>query len=189
MTKNELRKLYRQKRSAISPHEKLKLDDLLLIQFQHLAFEETDTLLTYWPMASQAEPNTLLFSSYLRHMIPSLQIAYTITDFTDYSMEAYAIYEETVYTTNNYGITEPANGRRIDPEEIDLVFVPMLICDREGFRAGYGKGFYDRYLARCRPEVLKVGFSYFEPVEKIVDTQAFDVSLNYCVTPANIYEF
>ncbi|WP_076381031.1 5-formyltetrahydrofolate cyclo-ligase [Filimonas lacunae] len=189
MTKSELRKLYKERRTAISSHEKLKLDDLLLIQFQHLAFEEVDTLLTYWPMANQAEPNTLLFSSYMRHMIPALQIAYAVSDFTSYSMDAYAINEDTVYNTNTYGITEPANGTLLPPEAIDLVFVPMLICDEEGYRAGYGKGFYDRYLARCRPEVLKVGFSYFEPVEKIIDTQAFDVSLDYCVTPTNIYEF
>lgn len=189
MTKQELRKLYREKRAAISSHEKLKLDDLLLIQFQYLAFEEVDTLLTYWPMANQAEPNTHLFSSYLRHMIPGLQMAYTICNTIDYSMEAYAIDEDTVYNTNAWGITEPANGTLIDPESIDLVFVPMLVCDQEGYRAGYGKGFYDRFLARCRPEVLKVGFSYFEPVEKIIDTQPFDVSLDYCITPATIYEF
>lgn len=189
MTKQQLRKLYREKRAAISSREKLKLDDLLLIQFQRLAFEEVDTLLTYWPMASQAEPNTHLFSGYLRHTIPGLQIAYTISNLTSYSMEAHVIDEDTVYHTNKWGITEPVNGEHIAPESIDLVFVPMLVCDEEGFRAGYGKGFYDRYLARCRPEVLKVGFSYFEPVEKIIDTQPFDVSLDYCITPATIYEF
>lgn len=189
MTKQQLRKLYREKRAAISSREKLKLDDLLLIQFQRLAFEAVETLLTYWPMPSQAEPNTHLFTGYLRHTLPGLQMAYTVSNFTDYSMEAYAIDEDTVYRANEWGITEPVNGTQIDPETIDLVFVPMLICDEAGYRAGYGKGFYDRYLARCRPEVLKVGFSYFEPVEKIIDTQPFDVSLDYCITPANIYEF
>ncbi|HEX8461529.1 MAG TPA: 5-formyltetrahydrofolate cyclo-ligase, partial [Segetibacter sp.] len=73
--------------------------------------------------------------------------------------------------------------------EIDLVFVPLLAYDKRGYRVGYGKGFYDRYLSLCKPEVLKVGFSYFGPEESIDDTHQFDVPLNYCITPDNIYEF
>lgn len=189
MTKEALRALYREKRAAISSKEKLKLDDLLLIQFQQLSFEHVHNLLTYWPMSGQAEPNTHLYSSYLRHMIPGLRISYPVCNFTDSSMKAYTIDEDTVYNTNTYGITEPVNGSPVLPEEIDLVLVPLLICDGEGYRVGYGKGFYDRYLASCREDVLTIGFSYFAPVEKIIDTQAFDVPLNYCVTPENIYEF
>jgi 5-formyltetrahydrofolate cyclo-ligase len=189
MTKQELRKLYKEKRNAISSKDKLKLDDLLLIRFQQLAFEHVHTLFTYWPMAGQAEPNTHLFSGYLRHMIPGLRLVYPVCNFTDASMKAYEINEDTVYTTNSYGITEPREGTLVLPGEIDLVLVPLLICDQEGYRVGYGKGFYDRYLASCREDVLTVGFSYFEPVEKIIDTQAFDVPLNYCITPEDVYEF
>src|SRR5690242_13139734 len=76
MTKTELRDIYREKRNTISSKEKLKLDDLLLIQFQQLYFEDVRTLFTYWPKAGAQEPNTHLFSGYLRHTIPSLQIAY-----------------------------------------------------------------------------------------------------------------
>jgi 5-formyltetrahydrofolate cyclo-ligase len=65
----------------------------------------------------------------------------------------------------------------------------MLICDTKGYRVGYGKGFYDRYLAHCRKDVVKIGFSYFDPVEKITDTDQFDVPLTYCITPQHIYEF
>ena len=72
MTKEALRQLYRQKRQEIHSHRKLQLDDLLLIQFQHLVFENIRVLMTYWPMANQAEPNTPLFSGYLRHILPGL---------------------------------------------------------------------------------------------------------------------
>lgn len=188
MTKQALRELYREKRNALG-HEKLKLDDLLLIQFQQLAFDNVEVLLTYWPMANQAEPNTHLFSGYLRHMIPNLELAYPVSDFSARSMHAVRITPETVYHTNRYGITEPKDGVIIDNHSIDLVFVPMLICDEHGYRVGYGKGFYDRFLPACREDVLKIGFSYFEPIKNIDDTQSFDVPLDYCVTPYSIYEF
>jgi 5-formyltetrahydrofolate cyclo-ligase len=188
MTKKELRNLYREKRNTISSKDKLKLDDLLLIQFQQLYFEDVHVLLTYWPKTNAQEPNTHLFSGYLRHTIPSLKITYPVTDLANCSMHAVLINEETVYHTNVYGLTEPKDGEIINPQNIDLIFVPLLVYDINGHRVGYGKGFYDRYLTRCRENSIKIGFSYFEPVEKI-DSNVFDVPLNYCVTPGKVYEF
>lgn len=189
MTKKELRTIYRQKRQSISSREKLKLDDLLLIKFQQLYFEDVTTLLTYWPKADTQEPNTHLFSGFLRHTIPGLNITYPKSDFTSAAMDALLVQEDTVYYSNQYGITEPKEGTIIEPSAIDLVFVPLLVCDADGYRVGYGKGFFDRYLARCREDIIKIGFSYFDPVDKIDDRDAFDIPLDYCITPESIYEF
>jgi len=189
MTKEVLRNIYKQKRKDIPGREKLRLDDLLLIQFQQLYFPQTAVLLTYWPADIHAEPNTHLFSGFLRHTIPGLQIAYPVIDKATNTFNAVLVDEDTVYTANSYGIHEPKQGAVIEPHEIDLVFVPQLICDAQGYRVGFGKGFYDRYLAQCHGDVVKVGFNYFEPVDKIDDTHPFDVPLDYCVTTDNIYEF
>ncbi|HWB26476.1 MAG TPA: 5-formyltetrahydrofolate cyclo-ligase [Chitinophagaceae bacterium] len=189
MTKTELRKLYKQKRKDIPAKDKPRLDDLLLIQFQQLYFPHTSVLLTYWPADLHIEPNTHLFSGYLRHTIPGLHITYPIIDIATNTFNAVLIDEETVYTTNSYGITEPKQGTIIEPAEIDLVFVPLLVCDMQGYRVGFGKGFYDRFLECCRTDIIKVGFNYFAPVDKIDDTQPFDVPLDYCVTTETIYEF
>ncbi len=189
MTKAELRNIYKQKRLAISTKEKLRLDDLLLIKFQQLYFPQVGTLLTYWPGNNHGEPNTHLFSGFLRHTIPGLEIAYPVIDKATNTFIAKLIDEETVYITNSFGIAEPKEGIILDAESIDLVFVPLLICDAKGYRVGYGKGFYDRFLAQCREDVVKIGFNYFEPVDKIDDTHSFDVPLNYCVTTEKIYEF
>ncbi len=189
VTKAEIRKQYKNLRSIISSKEKLKFDDLLLLQFQKIDYSSFETLFTYWPMAHQNEPNTLLFSSYLRHFVPNLQIAYPKSDFGTHEMNAVLIDEETVYSTNELGITEPKQGEFISPKTIDVVFVPLLVCDKNGFRVGYGKGFYDKYLAQCNDDIIKIGFSYFEPIDKIEDRNSFDVPLTYCITPDNIYEF
>ena len=104
-------------------------------------------------------------------------------------MRAVVINKDTVYKTNAIGIHEPGDGLAVDPALIDLVFVPMLTCDVNGNRVGFGKGYYDTYLAACREDVCKIAFSYFEPVEVVDDANAFDVPLSYCITPQNIYEF
>lgn len=189
VTKQELRKHYSQLRSQISSKEKLRLDDLLLLQFQQIDFSFVETVLTYWGISKNNEPNTHLFSSYLRFIVPPLKICYPVADFLTHEMQAVLINEDTVYTTNEYGITEPKEGKLMHPTAIDLVLVPMFVCDTEGFRIGYGKGFYDRFLATCKNEVVTIGFSYFEPVEMIDDINEFDMPLSCCITPNNIYEF
>jgi 5-formyltetrahydrofolate cyclo-ligase len=122
-------------------------------------------------------------------MIPGLTLAYPLTENTNCQITALAIHEDTVYHTNAWGITEPKEGRVIEPEQIDLILVPLLVCDKFGYRVGFGKGFYDRYLALCRKDVVKIGFSYFDPIDKIADTGQFDVPLTYCITPQHTYEF
>ena len=189
MEKKVLRKQFLAERKQLSELQRIKLDDLLLLQFQQLNYEGIQTVLSYWPLAEKAEPDTFLCSRYLRYMLPELTIAYPVIDAAGTQMQAIAVDEETIFQANTWGIPEPQNGQPISPESIDLVLVPLLIFDREGFRVGYGKGYYDRFLANCRKDIVKIGFSYFEPVDKISDTTQFDVPLTYCITPQHIYEF
>ena len=69
----------------------------------------------------------------------------------------------------------------------DLVIVPLLAFDKKGYRVGYGKGFYDRFLQNSK--TLKIGLSFFAPTEEIIDVHLNDVRLDKCITPAGIIEF
>ncbi|MBU3714597.1 MAG: 5-formyltetrahydrofolate cyclo-ligase, partial [Ferruginibacter sp.] len=59
-----------------------------------------------------------------------------------------------------------------------------------GYRVGYGKGYYDRFIKKyCIENVLKIGFSFFEPIDEIADIHEHDVCMDYCITPETIYSF
>lgn len=189
MTKQELRNQYRMHRRDIDPHEKKRMDDLMLLQFQQLDYAGIRNVLSYWPMPGEPEPNTHLFTRYLHHLFPGIQIAYPVTDKVNNTMEAVAVTDETRYPLNQWGIPEPASGSLLAPADIDMVLVPLLVCDSTGQRIGYGKGFYDRFLARCRPDAVKMGFCYFEPLTEKIPAGEFDVPLSYCITPRHLYEF
>lgn len=189
MLKKEARKTYKEKRMALSEKERVKLDDLLLIQFQSAELPFIESLLTYWPIEENNEPDTHLFTEFLRFRNPELIVCYPKSDFESGSMQALITDIDTPFTKTVLNIFEPAGSDIIMPDEIDLVFVPLLAIDKNGYRVGYGKGFYDKWLAGCRADCIKVGFSYFEPIATIDDRNEFDVPLNLCITPHNQYVF
>jgi len=194
MNKEEARRIYKKKRKELSDAERSKADDLMLIQFQKIdliaiGLRDIRHLLSYWPIEENNEPNTHLFNDYLEFKNPAIKFLYPKSDFEKKEIEAVEANADIAFQKNGWNIYEPMDGTITDAGMIDMVFVPLLIFDKQGYRVGYGKGFYDKYLQRCRVDCVKVGFSYFEPIDKIEGTREFDVPLNLCITPNSIYVF
>jgi 5-formyltetrahydrofolate cyclo-ligase len=189
MLKTEARQLFREKRMALSEKERIKLDDLLLIQFQGADIPFLNSLLSYWPIEENNEPNTHLFTEFLRFRNPELKICYPVSDFSTGVMRAVATDIDTTFTKKELNLYEPDSDEVVPANMIDMVLVPLLAFDTQGYRVGYGKGFYDKYLAECSKDCIKAGFSYFEPFESLDDRNDFDVPLDLCITPQNLYVF
>jgi 5-formyltetrahydrofolate cyclo-ligase len=70
--------------------------------------------------------------------------------------------------------------------EPDVVLVPLLAFDAQGFRLGYGGGFYDRTLARLRAikPVVAVGVAYDELKVDAVPHRSYDERLDWVLTPS-----
>ena len=189
MLKKDARKIYREKRLELRESERIRFDDLLLIQFQTAELPFIDTLLSYWPIEENAEPNTHLYTEFLKFRNPELRICYPVSNFDDLTMTAVATDIDTPFEKSALNLHQPMAGNAVPPSEIDLVFVPLLAFDKQGFRIGYGKGFYDKFLGECRRDCIKVGFSYFDAIDRIDDHNDFDVPLDLCITPQSVYVF
>ena len=174
---------------ALSEMQRSKLDDLLLIQFQTVDLPFLEFLLSYWPIEENNEPNTHLFTEFLKFRNPELKTCYPVSNFDKNIMQAITTDIDTPFEKKELNLYEPLKGEVIPPEDLDIVFVPLLAFDRDGYRVGYGKGFYDKYLAGCRADCIKTGFCYFDPMESIDDRHEFDVPLDLCITPQNTYVF
>jgi 5-formyltetrahydrofolate cyclo-ligase len=189
MLKKDIRYHYKQQRYTISQTDKMKWDDLLLIQFQTIEIPFLSHVLSFYPIEENNEVNTFLITDYLHFRNPNLELCYPRTNVKERSMQAIRCVADTIFEANEQNIPEPAGNVVVGPEAFDLVIVPLLAFDEKGRRVGYGKGFYDRYLPACRPDCIKVGFSYFEAIPAISDADQFDVPLDFCITPQRIYVF
>lgn len=189
MLKAEARKLYREKRNILPAAERSRQDDLMLIQFQSVELPFIHSLLSYWPIEENNEPNTHLFTDYIEFRNPALKVLYPQSDFENNTMQAVEVTADTAFEIKEHNIHEPLTGVVTDAGMIDMVFVPLLAFDQQGYRIGYGKGFYDKYLEHCRKDCIKAGFCYFDPIDKIDDRHKFDIPLDLCITPHNVYVF
>ncbi|HEX2607927.1 MAG TPA: 5-formyltetrahydrofolate cyclo-ligase [Flavisolibacter sp.] len=189
MLKKEARNLFRKKRQSLTPGEKLKWDDLLLIQFQTIELPFIDLLLSFYPIEEKQEVNTFLITDYLHFRNPGLQICYPRTLSREGAMQAVVCHADTGFELNEWGIPEPIGAEIAAPDQLQLVLVPMLGFDTTGHRIGYGKGYYDRYLMNCSEACLKIGLCYYEPIAELEDSDEFDVPLDFCITPQRTYVF
>ena len=67
--------------------------------------------------------------------------------------------------------------------------LPVIAFDEQGYRVGYGRGYYDRLLKQCRPDVTKVGLCFEAPVPAIEDLHVYDVPMDYCITPSQVFRW
>ncbi len=105
------------------------------------------------------------------------------------SLKNYLLTDSTIIKENRLGIPEPEGGIEIKEDRLDVVFVPLLAFDSYGHRVGYGGGYYDVLLSKCRKDTLKIGLSFFEAESNIDNIDEHDIRLDYCITPTKVYEF
>ena len=186
MKKIEIRESIKQDKAQLSQIDVSRLSLRMLNRFSSLDFSSIKTIHTFLPIAEKKEPDTFVFIDWLGSHHPEIKIIVPKADF-DTALMANIIYEgKETLVKSAFDILEPQKGE-LHAGDVDLVLVPMLAFDKRGFRVGYGKGFYDRFLQGINTK--KIGLCLFEPVETIDDVNEYDVKLNACITPRSFYRF
>jgi 5-formyltetrahydrofolate cyclo-ligase len=189
MLKSEARSIYLTKRKSISLEEKVLLDHAILAEFKKIDLTTIKCIHIYLPIIAQNEYNTYPIIEYIQENYPQIRIAIPKANFNNGQMEAVFFNADTQLATNNLGIAEPIDGAAIDPVVINMIICPLIAFDLKGNRVGYGKGFYDRFLGQCKSDVIKLGLSYFEPINNLTDCNESDLPLSSCITPTQHYFF
>lgn len=114
------------------------------------------------------------------------KIAIPKTDPKTKTMDFYEITEEWQVRKGHFGILEPIveEARFVDKDEIDLLVVPGLIFSKDGYRIGYGGGYYDRFLIDfIHPTVSLVSKTQ---LRETLPINHYDLPVNYLITENGI---
>lgn len=187
MTKSELRLHYKTLRKSLSDESVEEMSLAIANNVLTLDVWDNNYFHIFLPIAEQKEVNT----EFVLHLLSGKdkEIVISKTDFAIRKMTHFLLTDSTKIKKNEYNIPEPVDGIEVPSSKIQVVFVPLLAFDIDGNRVGYGKGFYDQFLAECKPETIKIGLSFFEAEASVADVFENDVRLDYCITPEKCYHF
>jgi len=186
MTKAELRTHYKAKRLELTPTDIENKSLQIANQVLKLNIWAKQYFHLFLSITRHKEINT----EYLLHILQGRDknVIVSKSDFKSRGLTHFLLTDATPIRPNGHGIPEPTEGIEVPVKKLDVVFVPLLAFDQQGNRIGYGQGFYDRFLKQCRIDTLKIGLSFFEPVEHI-EADGYDVKLDVVVTPDKLYKF
>lgn len=183
--KDEIRAEYSARRAAMDPAEKARRDDAVCrAAIALVSFRYAEYVLLYAATENEIQVQNIAIEALAR----GKKIAFPRCDKETHTMKYHIVSSLDELAPDNYGILEPPPENPIYDPEKDLgsaiCFVPGLVYDKAGYRLGYGKGFYDRYLSHFSGCTL--GVVYSDYILPAVPRGRFDVSVNILLTEKGV---
>ena len=160
--KKELRQTVLKQMKKLSGKEKEQADNWLI---QHLlnsaAYQKAQVIATYLSMPHEVSTAAFIKQAQLdgkRVLVPKTY---------GQGRMIFVDYDESRLQKSSFGLMEPISEEDVDKTEIDLIHVPGVVFNSQGFRIGYGGGYYDRYLVDFAGASISSIYSFqksdFEP--------------------------
>lgn len=183
--KDEMRVEYRAKRAAMSDAEKAARDAKICdTALSLVSFRYADIVLMYAPTGEEIDIMPIAAAAFEK----GKRVVFPRCDTENRTMTYRFVASLDELKPDAYGIREPSADSEIyDPvgdNSPAVCFVPGLVYDKRGFRLGYGKGFYDRYLIGFRGGTIGVIYSDF--IVKDVPKGRFDMSVDILLTEKGV---
>jgi 5-formyltetrahydrofolate cyclo-ligase len=181
MKKQRLREIYKQQRTDLTEDKIKELQENMYQQVYDLDLSKVNNVHVFLSIPKFKEIDTVPLISYFRNR--NKRIVISKCNFKDNTLSHFYFEHDTVLALNKFGVPEPVNAEPALENELDLIFVPLLISDIKKYRVGYGKGFYDRFLSSCRKDAKLIGLNFFKPIQRIEDINEFDIPLDQVICP------
>lgn len=185
--KKHLRDEYLSRRKALDPHLKKIMDEKICRSLTALAaYRYADTLLVYYPMRGEVD-----IKPFIEHAwADGKSIAFPRCRREDRSMTFHIVSSfEELSEDGMFGIPEPLPDLPVYEAESSRMqqsacIIPAVIFDRSGYRIGYGKGYYDRYLPLFKGS--RIGVCYSDFITDKVPRGKYDLAVNVLVTERGV---
>lgn len=185
--KNRLRKKYKELRESLAVSEKAKLDERICNRFMSLvSYRFADTLLLYAPIKGEIDIRPIAMAA----LSAGKRVAFPRCIPESSKMQFHFVNSLDELAPASYGIPEPSSDAPVfdknnkHSRESCICLIPALIYDKRGYRVGYGKGYYDRYLADFNG--TKVGIIYNSCVIDTLPHGRYDLKVDFTVSERGV---
>ncbi len=183
--KDQMRRQYKALRGSLSHEERARRDGAICqAALDLVSFRYADIVLLYAPMEQEID----VFPIAREALQKGKQIAFPRCDAQSKTMEYHFVTSLSELSVSTYGIREPGAELPIYDHTVHsnsaVCFVPGLVYDRQGYRLGYGMGFYDRYLSAFHG--CRIGVIYNDCIVSNVPRGRFDIRCDILLTEKNV---
>ena len=177
--KKNLRDKYKTIRTSFSPDEKMNLDMSIADRVSRLRqYKNAKTLMCY--VSTPIEVNTVPIIEMAMRDNKRVAVPRCVDNTRE--MEFYYITSMDDLAPRTFGVLEPIDGKceKMTDFSDSICIVPGLAFDRLGFRLGYGKGYYDRFL--CNYSGQKIGIVYEDCIRGKLPHGRYDIPVDVLVS-------
>ena len=182
--KNEIREKYKSLRAALDPKVKAEWDEAVCRSFISSAtYRFATVLLLYAPKPDEVDVLPIAQQA----LDDGKRVAFPRCIPDTHDMTFHFVSSLSLLVSGSYGLREPSPDLekydRGSPETAACL-IPALVYDLMGYRIGYGKGYYDRYLSSFTGS--KVGTVYSEYIVNSLPRGRYDLAVDFIVTERGI---
>lgn len=187
LSKQECRTLFLDKRKEVTPNQlRLASEAISNLLFSHFNLQDK-TISLFLPIERRKELNTYIILEQALSL--DAKVGIPKANFETNEMKHFIYEGPEQLELSTHSIPEPKYGKSLNHSKFDFIIVPLVAIDKNGYRVGYGKGFYDLFLAKCSSNCQFIGLSLFDPIDEITDIHSSDVKLHHCITPSRKISF
>ncbi len=185
MNKKSLRKQILENRGRLSEEDLMKYSKNIAEKLYDMNFYKTaKRIMSFISFGDEVNTHDIIKDSINRGK--SIVVPITIPDTKELKVSEILGFSE--LETGYYDILSPKKEfiRFVDPSTIDLILVPGVVFATNGYRVGYGGGYYDRFLSKIDKNVKKIGLAFDLQIVEKVPTEDFDIPVDIIITEKGI---
>lgn len=174
MNKQEIREFAKEFRKKIDSEKKSKQihNNLFLLK----EWQNAKNIFCYYSIGKEVETHNLLKIQEKNWYLPRIEGNELLI----------CPYKNSHLKENKYKIPEPTT-KAVENNKIDLIIIPALAADKRGYRIGYGGGYYDRFLSKCKNQT-RIILIYSELIFESIEKEVFDEKCDIIVTENEIHK-
>lgn len=179
--KREIRKKYKTARHQMEQRQVSALSQEICKHIiESSIFQSAGHIFAYYPLGNEADVRPVVKAAW--RMGKHVAFPKVFGDVMRY----FEISDFSQLHPGTFGVMEPEETCPVDWNHA-LVLTPGVAFDQKGNRMGFGKGYYDKYLAKF-PECITIGVSYGLQLAEQIPVEVTDIPLDYMVTETGMWK-